>query len=340
MPRRDIGTDDPRVRVRPGRSKPRRSKKRVDYSQAPIGYVFAVDRGRYQVLLEEQEIVLNCVKARELGRHGIVVGDRVQVQGDLSGQKDTLARIVTVLPRETVLTRSVEDAPGAKEKPMVANAKQLAIVTACADPAPRPGMVDRCLVAAFASGLQPLLVLTKEDLVSAQPMIDLFQPLAVPFVVTSANKGTGFSALANFLTGVDTVLVGHSGVGKSTLMNQLIPEANRETGQVNQVTGRGRHTSTSVRAIRFQSSWLIDTPGIRSFGLAHIEKNQIFAAFPKLQEVVEYCPKNCDHLPETTGCKLPIWAAAEEGRLRLVRSVQRLLISQNNQNSFTSQTNR
>ncbi len=169
MARRDIGTDDPRVRVRPARSKPRRSKKQVDYSTSPTAFVFAVDRGRIHVQMGQTKLV--GVKARSLGRRGIVVGDQVRVTGDLSGKSGSLARIVEVLPRKTELTRSAEDSPGAKEKPMVANADQMAICTACADPLPRPGMIDRLLVAAYCSGIKPLLLVTKSDLTSPEPLL-------------------------------------------------------------------------------------------------------------------------------------------------------------------------
>ncbi len=330
MARRDIGTDDPRVRVRPARSKPRRSKKQVDYSTSPTAFVFAVDRGRIHVQMGQTTLV--GVKARSLGRRGIVVGDQVRVTGDLSGKSGSLARIVEVLPRKTVLTRSAEDSPGAKEKPMVANADQMAICTACADPLPRPGMIDRLLVAAYCSGIKPLLLVTKSDLTSPEPLLELFRPLKVTSVVTSLTSGEGVSQAADLLAGRVTVMVGHSGVGKSSLMNALIPEAERSTGQVNQVTGRGRHTSTSVIAEPFRDGWLIDTPGIRSFGLAHISEENLLAAFPDLSEVATACPKLCPHLASSPGCQLSVLAETDPARARRVESFRRLLASQHSQN--------
>lgn len=327
MSRRDIGTDDPRVRVRPARSKPRRSKKTLDYSSAPLGMVYAVDRGRYHVRYRNCDLV--CVKARELGRYGIVVGDNVRLQGDLSGKKDTLARIVAVEQRRSVLRRSTEDSAGAKEKPMVANANQLGIVTACADPVPRPGMIDRCLVAAYSAQMSPLLILTKSDLVSPQPIIDLFAPLNIPYLVTSALDRSGFDQLEAELADKTTVLVGHSGVGKSTIMNFLLPQAARPTGIVNQVTGRGRHTSTSVFAMAYRQGWLIDTPGIRSFGLAHLSASDLLAAFPDISEIAAGCAKNCTHLPKETSCALNLPKADQlVSQQRRISSFQRLLLSQ------------
>ena len=330
MARRDIGTDDPRVRVRPARSKPRRSKKQVDYSASPTAFVFAVDRGRIHVQMGDTKLV--GVKARALGRHGIVVGDQVRVTGDLSGKSGSLARIVEVLPRQTELTRSAEDSPGAKEKPMVANANQMAIVTACADPLPRPGMIDRLLVAAYCAGIEPLLLVTKSDLTSPEPLLELFRPLQVPSVVTSIESGEGLDEVAELLAGRVSVLVGHSGVGKSSLMNTLIPEAERSTGHVNQVTGRGRHTSTSVMALPYQDGWLIDTPGIRSFGLAHISEEDLLAAFPDLAEMATRCPKLCPHLQSSPGCQLSSLEETDPAQERRVESFRRLLASQHSQN--------
>lgn len=331
MSRRDIGTDDPRVRVRPGKKghkTRRRSKDRVDYSDAPTGVVIAVDRGRYTVRLDERDI--RAVKARELGRHAVVVGDRVRLVGDLSGDTDTLARLVEVRERASELRRSAEDTPGVREKPMVANVDVLGIVTACADPPPRPRMVDRCLVAAYAGGIEPLLIATKSDLAPAKPLLDQFAGLDLPAIVTSLTDGeaAGIDRLREALGGRVCVLVGHSGVGKSTLTNALIPDAGRRTGAVNEVTGRGRHTSTGVVALEMPGGgWLIDTPGIRSFGLAHVDTPLLLAAFTDLSEVADHCPRWCTHLDDEDACALDAWAAGDTFRSARVASFRRLLLT-------------
>ncbi len=330
MNRRDIGTDDPRVRVRRGhkgkKSRPR-SKDRVDYSATPIGMVTAIDRGRYTVRLDDTTV--RAVKARELGRHGVLVGDRVHVVGDLSGRPDTLARLVAVTERTSVLTRSAEDTPSGREKPMVANVDILVIVTACADPPPRPRMVDRCLVAAYAGGITPILVATKADLVSADPLLGQFAGLDLPAYVTAwdGESWSGLDPLADALVGHTSVLVGHSGVGKSTLMNALIPTADRRTGDVNQVTGRGRHTSTDARALEIPGGgWLIDTPGIRSFGLAHVSADSLLAAFSDLAEAAGQCPRRCTHREDAPPCHLPEWAGSDPLRRARLDSFRRLLV--------------
>lgn len=320
--RGDIGTDDPRVRVRRGRKGKktrRRSKDRVDYSAAPIAMVTAVDRGRYTVRLDEHD--LRCVKARELTRGSVIVGDRVRCVGDLSGRPDTLGRIVAVEPRRTELTRSSEDTPqAARERPMVANVDLMLIVSALAAPEPRPRMIDRCLVAAYAAGITPVLVATKADLAPAEPLLRHFAGLDLECLSTRLGEGgcEGIDALAERIRGHTSVLVGHSGVGKSTLTNALIPHADRATGAVNAVTGRGRHTSTGAVALRMdESTWLVDTPGIRSFGLAHIDTEALLAGFPDLAQAAESCPRRCSHLSDAPDCGLDAWAATARDRARL-----------------------
>lgn len=321
--RRDIGTDDPRVRVRPGRGSRPRSKRRPDYSAAPIGQVLAVDRGRYQVRLapgadpdNPRARTVTAMKARELGRGSVVVGDRVSVVGDLSGIEGTLARIVVVQERQTVLRRSAEESGGIGERVIVANADQLAIVTALADPPPRPGMIDRCLVASYDAGIDPLLVLTKADLDSDDELRALYAPLGVPIISVNALRGD-LSEISAALIGHTTALIGHSGVGKSTLVNALIPQADRAVGHVNQVTGRGRHTSSSAVAFELpDGGWVIDTPGVRSFGLAHVEPDDVVAAFPALFDIIADvdtgCPRGCAHRAGEVGCALD----SELSRLR------------------------
>jgi ribosome biogenesis GTPase len=310
--RRDLDEDD--VRIRPGRGKSRpRSKERPAHDDADAGFVVAVDRGRFTVVLgtpDDPGIELYVVKARELGRKGVVVGDRVAVVGDLSGKPDTLARIVRVEPRSTALRRSADD-DDPVERVLVANADQLVLVTALADPEPRPRMIDRVLVAAYDAGLDPLLVLTKSDLRSPAELLEQYGALDVPYVVTGRD-GTDpldVELLRARLDGRVSVLLGHSGVGKSTLVNALVPDADRAIGRVNDVTGRGRHTSTSAVALPLpDGGWVVDTPGVRSFGLAHVDPQRVIHAFPELEAGTEECPRACTH--DEPECGLDAWVAA------------------------------
>lgn len=330
--------DEGDVRVRPNRrgSRPR-TKERPAHADAVTGFVVGIDRGRYTCLVRAPraqgggEHTLVAMKAREIGRSRIVVGDRVALVGDTSGRPDTLARIVRVQPRASVLRRTADDADPV-ERVIVANADLLVIVTALADPEPRPRMVDRCLVAAYDAGLVPLLALTKADLVDPLAFLRTYAPLDVDYVVTARQGGTirGLDDLRGRLAGRVSVLVGHSGVGKSTLVNALVPGAGRVTGEVNDVTGRGRHTSTNVVALRLPDDrgWVIDTPGVRSFGLAHIGPDRIVEHFPDLAPGTDGCPRGCTH--DEPECALDAWVAGGHagpaGPARL-ESLRRLLQS-------------
>ncbi|WP_431781149.1 ribosome small subunit-dependent GTPase A [Streptomyces chumphonensis] len=314
-------TDEDDIRVRPGRrgSRPR-TRLRPKHEDAAEGFVLTVDRGRVTTLVDGRTVT--AMKARELGRKGVVVGDRVAVVGDLSGEKDTLARIVRVEPRTSVLRRTADD-DDPYERVVVANADQLAIVTALADPEPRPRLIDRCLVAAFDAGLDPLLVLTKADLAPAEELLAAYAPLGVRAV--AARHDEPVAAVRHLLDGRVTAFVGHSGVGKTTLVNALVPERSRATGHVNAVTGRGRHTTTSALALPLPDGggWVIDTPGVRSFGLHHVDPSRVIHAFPDLEPGTEGCPRACSH--DEPDCALDAWVAEGHAEPARLYSLRRLL---------------
>jgi ribosome biogenesis GTPase / thiamine phosphate phosphatase len=311
--------------VRPGKGSRPRTRRRPAHQDATDAFVTAVDRGRYRCWVGDHAVT--AMKARELGRGSIVVGDRVRLAGDASGQPDTLARVVQVRPRTSVLRRSA-DADDPVERIVVANADQLVIVTALADPLPRPRLIDRFLVAAYDAGIEPLLCLTKADLAAPDELIAAYQPLGVRFLVTSRPSGAALDELRSFLADRISVLVGHSGVGKSTLVNALVPEAYRAVGIVSPVTGRGRHTSSSSVALPLPGGgWIIDTPGLRSFGLAHIAPSQVVSAFPEFADALAQCGPGCSHLE--TGCALDVWVAehGDERTAARLDSLRRLLRS-------------
>jgi ribosome biogenesis GTPase len=287
--------------------------------------VVTVDRGRWGCVLDgDPDRPVTAMRARELGRTPVVVGDDVDVVGDLSGRPDTLARIVRRAERRTVLRRTADDTDPS-ERVVVANADQLLIVVALADPPPRIGLVSRTLIAAYAGGLTPMLCLTKTDLAAPGPFAAQFADLDL--TVITAGRDDPLEAVEALLVGKRTVCLGHSGVGKSTLVNRLVPQADRATAAVSGA-GKGKHTSSQSVALPLRGGgWVIDTPGVRSFGLAHIEPDDVLLAFSDLAQAIADCPRGCGHMgpPADPECALDDLVGPAAARVAAARRLLAVL---------------
>ncbi|HEU5033174.1 MAG TPA: ribosome small subunit-dependent GTPase A [Mycobacteriales bacterium] len=290
------------------------------------GRVVTVDRGRYGCLLADGTVVV-AMRARELGRRGVVVGDEVDIVGDVSGTPDSLARLVRIADRRSALRRTADD-DDPIERVLVANAEQLVVVCATTDPPPQPRLVDRCLVASYDAGVEPLLLVTKTDLASPDGLLEIYRDVGLP--VLTADKEHRASAVAALRERLDdrvTVFVGTSGVGKSTLVNALVPDAGQRVGLVSAATGKGMHTTTAAIALPLpDGGWVVDTPGVRSFGLAHVDRERLVRCFPDLVGGTAECPGDCDHLDPDV-CGLDEWVDAGHAHPERLDSLRRLLVS-------------
>ena len=325
MSPRELDEDDVRIRARGGSR--RRTRDRPAFGDAVAALVVAVDRGRYTCRVDGAGgEPVTAVRGGDIRRTAVVVGDRVDLVGDTGGGTDALARIVRLAPRTSLLRRTPDDSDPV-ERPVVANADQLVCVVALADPPPHARLIDRVLVAAYDGGLAPVLWLTKSDLGDPAELLGLYAPLGVP--VLAMDRSSDLDPLRRQLSGRTSVLFGHSGVGKSTLVNRLVPDALRATGIVNTATGRGRHTSSSAVLLDLPDGdgAVVDTPGIRSFGLGAVSVARVLAAFPDLAEGAEECPPGCAHAADSPGCALDGWVVAGHASAERLDSLRRVLAS-------------
>jgi len=242
----------------------------------------------------------------------MVTGDRVVWRAGNQG----IGVIVAQLPRSTELCRP--DHRG-QLKPVAANVDLIVIVFAPA-PEPQANLIDRYLVAAEHSGIRPLLLLNKADLINADnegrlnDLLEAYRQLGYPLLEVSAHEGDGMEQLKARLKGHTSVFVGQSGVGKSSLVNQLLPDAQARVGALSEWSGQGQHTTTTAKLFHFpQGGDLIDSPGIREFGLAHVSREDVEAGFIEFDGLLGHCRfRDCKHDREP-GCALLM--ALEEGRI-------------------------
>ncbi|HXJ41688.1 MAG TPA: ribosome small subunit-dependent GTPase A, partial [Bryobacteraceae bacterium] len=202
----------------------------------------------------------------------VAPGDAVSVRHE---------KVVAIAARRTTLART-DPANPHRERVIAANIDLLVIVASIDDPPFRPGLVDRYLIAAARGGIQPLLCMNKADLAEPARIAEALRPFAVSSVRCSAHNGLGIDDLRAQLAGNLAVFAGHSGVGKSSLLNTLLGRDMARTASVREDTGKGRHTTTSSSLIDLgNGARIIDTPGIREFGLGHLTLAELRAAFPE-----------------------------------------------------------
>lgn len=240
----------------------------------------------------------------------LVTGDRVVWRAGNQGS----GVIVAQLPRASELCRP--DARG-QLKPVAANVDQMVIVFAPL-PEPHANLIDRYLVAAGHAGIRPLLLMNKADLLeqasSLARLLEVYRTLGYPLLEVSAHRGDGMQALRERLDGHVSVFVGQSGVGKSSLVNSLLPGVDLRVGALSELTGKGTHTTTTARLFHFPGGGhLIDSPGIREFGLTHVTRADVEAGFSEFSDLLGRCRfRDCSHEHEP-GCAL--LAALAEGRI-------------------------
>ncbi|MBD2838415.1 small ribosomal subunit biogenesis GTPase RsgA [Pseudomonas sp. JM0905a] len=242
----------------------------------------------------------------------LVTGDRVVWRAGAQGS----GVIVAQLPRSSELCRP--DMRGVL-KPVAANVDQIVIVFAPL-PHPHANLIDRYLVAAEHAGIHPLLLLNKADLVDDEngamldELLGVYRQLGYPLLEVSARQGGGMEDLMARLDGHISVFVGQSGVGKSSLVNSLLPGVDTRVGALSELTGKGTHTTTTARLFHFPGGGeLIDSPGIREFGLGHVSRNDVEAGFIEFNELLGTCRfRDCKHDREP-GCAL--LKALEDGRV-------------------------
>jgi ribosome biogenesis GTPase / thiamine phosphate phosphatase len=288
MPRIDIEAledeweEDHHLLAERRRSQPLSEAARRVVATYDEGRVVAVDKGQVRVLFAGE--LLPARFAGGMRGTKVAVGDRVRVKPPRHETDE--ARIVALLERRTVLLRTADDAED-DERVVVANADMVVVVLAADYLEVGTRFLDRVLVAASTGGLDPALCINKVDLVADRSEVEevrrRYEDIGVAVRVTSAETGEGIGGLEQLLTGEWTTFTGHSGVGKSSLFNLIVPEAGREVGEIGRYGGR--HTTVSARAMHIPAldAWLVDTPGVRSFGLGTVDPRELPQHFPELR---------------------------------------------------------
>jgi len=296
------------------------------------GTVIRVDAKVCMVDLGDEQIVCRLrgrLHRRSRGqRRPLAAGDHVEVRSTGEGE----GVVERVGERRSKLSRPAADTRGV-EQVVAANVDCLFIVASVREPTMRTGFVDRLLVTAELEGLEPVLVLNKLDLLEdeteVEPVRVLYRELGYAVIDCCALSGRGVEEIRGRLEGRCSVLVGQSGVGKSTLLNAVQPGLKLRTSDVSAATSKGRHTTTAASLIRLEcGGFVVDTPGVREFGLWDCPEDRLAGCFPEMVPFLGGCKyRGCSHSHEP-GCvvKDAVGEAIDEGRyesyLRILESLR------------------
>ena len=278
--------------------------------------------GRHYVARDNAGALWHCIARGK--KHEVAVNDRV-ILTDLGNSGDVTqpqAVIEKIEPRHNLFRRSDQF----KDKAIAANVTQVWFVVAT-EPSFDPELLSRCQVACAAEDIKFTILLNKADLAAllprAEELVAPFQAIGIPVIHTSTLNGQGIDQLRQQIIGQSTVLTGQSGMGKSSLINELVPDAKATIGEISHYLDTGRHTTTTVQAYQQgPATTIIDVPGLQVFGLSHLTDEQILLAFPEFRPHLGDCRfRDCRH-DQDPGCALR--AAVENGsatdvRLQLLR---------------------
>ncbi|HSX13545.1 MAG TPA: ribosome small subunit-dependent GTPase A [Chlamydiales bacterium] len=275
------------------------TKEQMTHENTHVGRVLSISGEGSLVDFEEKQYLCSLKgllkKEKSLTKNLIAVGDRVQFQ--ISSEKE--GAIVAVMPRTSILSRT--DISGKKEQLIAVNVDLAIICVSIAEPPLKPSLVDRYLIAAEKGNLQPVIVVNKIDLVDEQKelyeeFLTGYEPLGYPIVSISTKTGVGLDALASLLQNKTSVFSGQSGVGKSSLLNACFG-LKLKTGELTQKTAKGAHTTTMAELLALPGGgYCVDTPGVRSFGIWNLQKQDVIDHFRELKVQCKF--PDCSHTNE------------------------------------------
>jgi ribosome biogenesis GTPase len=287
-----------------------------------VGRAVGIYGPRVEIMTSDYSVISASIRGKlkygEKGHSILAVGDYVEFSPKDSGQ----ATIDRIIERTKVISRPAVEREGLVQV-IVSNVDRMLIVTSVANPEFRPGVVDRFLVIAFKAEIHPEIIINKADLANPgnhAPYIDAWRQIGCGVLCTSVITGAHMENFARLLQSGTSVVVGHSGVGKSSLLNKLNPELHLRVGEISAYSSKGKHTTSRVNLIRiFDDGWVADTPGLRDLGLVGIAKKNLHLYFPEFAAFEGKCQfGNCVHVSEPT-CAIKQAVQGGDQRIASVR---------------------